>query len=315
MLIKVNTNSKLGDGLLKRFIAVFVVVTVLASTFITSAATTGSVNNDNVNASIAGENNNSYANYNKNSAVSKAEDDIVIVANEFYKNNNAVVKNENINGNTMLVFKEEGGSISYKLSSKVSGKYYLRIYYHTLEGNGVDIRLGVKIDGKYPFDEAKEFSFKRCFEDAGDVRTDKLGNQFAPEQVEVLAKLDAYAMDALGRESEPYLFELSKGEHLLEIISVDEAVAIEKIVFEAPKEVPTYDDYITQYQGYNVYNASEIVIQGENADYKSSAQLVPLADISDKSLVSSDGTLNNGIIEKINYIGSTNWQSQGDKLT
>ena len=298
---------------LKRLIAVFVIIAVLASTFAISAVTTDGVNN--VNTSIGTNEKNSYANYSKNSSANKAKEDIVIVANEFYANNNAVVKNENINGKNMLVFKEEGGSISYKLSSKVSGKYYLHIYYNTLEGNGVDIRLGVKIDGKYPFDEAKEFSFKRCFEDAGDVRADKLGNQFAPEQVEVFTKLDAYAIDALGREAEPYLFDLSAGEHIIEIISIDEAVAIEKIVFEAPKEIPTYDDYITQYQEYDVYNGSEIVIQGENADYKSSAQLVPLADISDKSLVSSDGTLNNGIIEKINYIGSTNWQSQGDKLT
>ncbi len=259
---------------------------------------------------------NSYLEYKKASKYENAASDIVLSAIDYSSNNGVetTVDSSSYEEN-VLVCVNESGSLSYNFTVETAGKYYFRLYYATVEGNGVDISLGIKIDGEYPFDESKEIGFKRCFVNDGDVRVDKFGNQFAPEQKEVFCRLNDYATDALGREIEPYLFELSAGNHTLEICFIDEPVALEKIVFEAPVNIPNYNDYISKYNDKKVYNGSEIIVQGENADYKSASQLVPLADISEKSLVSYDGTFNNGLNEKINYIGSTNWQSQGDKLS
>ena len=259
---------------------------------------------------------NSYFDYKNASKFENGVSDIVLSGMAYSSNNgvDASVDNSSYEED-VLICANESGSLSYDFTVETAGKYYFHLYYATMEGNGVDIRLGVKIDGVYPFDEAKEFSFKRCFENNGDVRVDKFGNQFAPEQKETFCRLNDYAMDALGREIEPYLFDLSEGKHTLEVCFIDEPVAMEKIVFEAPTDIPDYKEYISKYNDKKVYDGSEIIVQGENADYKSAAQLVPLADISEKSLMSYDNTFNNGLNEKINYIGSTNWQSQGDKLS
>ena len=218
-------------------------------------------------------------------------------------------------GKQVLRWENESGSVIYNFSSTADANYYLRLFYGTIKGSGSDIRLGVKIDGEYPFSESEEFSFKRCYENAGGVRADKWGNQFAPEQGEKFGLFDSYAMDSLGRESSPFEFAISAGEHTLELVAIDEPFAIEKIVLEAPELPVSYSDYINAFQDKRAFDGKEIIIQGENADYKSAPYLVPLSDMSEKSLISFEGKENNGVTETINYIGSTNWQSQGDTLT
>lgn len=215
----------------------------------------------------------------------------------------------------VLTWKNEDGTVKYGFSSPKTGKYYLKLYYGTIPGSGSDIRLGIKIDGKYPFEAAEEICFKRCFENSGEVRSDKSGNQFAPVQEERFGLYDGYAMDPLGRRSDPFEFSISEGEHTLELVAIDEPFAIERIVFEARQDPLSYKEYKLAHSDKSDYNGSEIMIQGENAEYKSASYLVPLADMSDVSLISGDGSKNDGITEKINYIGSTNWQRQADQIS
>ena len=302
---------------MKKIIVGVLCVAIVFSSCITAFATTQSEtsNTDNI-VSSSSASTTAYSNYKNNIKSENAMADIEISAVEYTTNNGATLSVDNTTyKKDMLASTGETGSVLYTFEAKESGKYYLHLYYATLAGAGADIRLGFKLDGTYPFDESKELVFKRRFTNAGEVRVDKLGNQFAPEQVEVFCELNAYASDSLGREFDPYMFDISEGVHTLEIFFVDEPIAIEKIVLEAPKQISTYNEYIANFKDKPVYQGSEVIIQGENADYKTASHLVPLADISDKSVQSFDGSENNGIYEKINYIGSTNWQSQGDKLT
>ena len=257
-----------------------------------------------------------YSAYKASSNYPLAGDDIVITGTEYAELNGAKVNIDDTSfGRQVLSWKNEKGSVKYIFNSPSSAKYYFRLYYGTLKGSGSDIRIGLKIDGKYPFSETQEICFRRSFHNVGDVRSDKSGNQFAPVQEEKFGLDNDYAMDSLGRESDPFEFSLSEGEHTLELIAIDEPFAIEKIVLEVPRTPISYTDYIAGYSGKSSYSGEEIKIQGENAALKSASYLVPLSDMSDAAVVSYDGGKNDGITEKINYIGSTNWQSQGDKIS
>ena len=257
-----------------------------------------------------------YNAYKQLSGYLSPENDIVISGTEYTDLSDAqVIIDSDSFEKQVLAWTNETGSVIYTFNSSLSAKYYFRLFYGTLEGSGSDIRLGIKIDGEYPFNEAQELSFKRNFHNVGDVRSDKSGNQFAPVQGELFGLYDDYAVDPLGRESEPFEFLISEGEHTLEIVAIDEPFAIEKIVFEIPRSPIPYSEYINGYSDKASFGGKEIIIQGENADYKSASYLVPLADMSDVSMISYDGGKNDGISEKINYIGSTNWQSQSDRIS
>lgn len=257
-----------------------------------------------------------YNVYKKLSGYLLPENDIVIDGTGYTELSGAQVDTDETSfEKKVLSWKNEEGSVKYTFTSPLSAGYYFRFFYGTLKGSGSDIRFGIKIDGEYPFTEAQELSFKRSFQNVGGVRSDKSGNQFAPIQEEKFGLFDDYATDPLGRESDPFVFFISEGEHILELAAIDEPFAIEKIVFEMPRTPVSYAKYINGHSDKTSFDGKEIIIQGENADYKSASYLVPLADMSDVSVISYDGNKNDGMTEKINYIGSTNWQSQGDKIT
>lgn len=257
-----------------------------------------------------------YRAYRGATGYSAAEQDIVIVGTEYAAVSDAIVKVDDTSfEKRVLSWENEAGSVCYRFTASASARYYFRLFYGTLKGSGSDIRFGIKIDGEFPFSEAEEVSFKRSFENVGGVRSDPSGNEFAPEQGERFGLYDDYAMDSLGRESDPFEFLIAEGEHTLELVAIDEPFAIEKIVFEIPKNPISYQEYKNAHSSQKSFGGKEIIIQGENADYKSASYLVPLADMSDVSMISYNGEKNDGVTEKINYIGSTNWQSQGDKIS
>ena len=256
-----------------------------------------------------------YRVYKDSSESPFAKQDIVIAGTKFAPSSGAkVAVDDSSFERKVLSWKNEAGAVTCEFTSPDDAKYYFHLFYGTMEGSGADIRFGIKIDGEFPFLEAQEVSFKRSFENVGKVRSDQAGNEFAPEQGERFGLYDDYAMDSLGRESEPFVFRLGAGKHTLELVAIDEPFAIEKIVFEVPKTPISYQEYISAHNEAS-YKGKTITLQGENADYKSASYLVPLTDMSDVSMVSYNGKKNNGVTEKINYIGSTNWQSQGDKIS
>lgn len=46
------------------------------------------------------------------------------------------------------------GTLTYELEVPQTALYALSLRYASLEGNGLDIRVGLRIDGEYPFSEA-----------------------------------------------------------------------------------------------------------------------------------------------------------------
>ena len=167
---------------MKRIIAVLLTVLFVFASAFTVFADSASVSD--------------YSVYSENS-YSASKRDIKIIGTDYSSVSGAKVKvQDDFFGSRVLRLENETGVVTYKFSSSGDACYNLKLFYGTIEGSGSDIRIGIKIDGKYPFSEAEELSFKRSFQNSGDVRADKWGNQFAPEQKERLGLFSGYAEDS-----------------------------------------------------------------------------------------------------------------------
>ncbi len=214
---------------------------------------------------------------------------------------------------TLLKWTNEDGTVTYNFTVEEAGFYSLCFYYEGIKSRSNPIKIGIKLDGKTPFDGADTVELPRVWTDGGEIRSDGVGNQFTAEQVEVTMFTDAYATDSTGLVSDPYVFALTAGEHTIEIESIEEPFYLDKMVFGAPVEYDTYEDVLASYEkkGYKEYDGTEIIfIEGESATYKSTNSLVAKSDSSDPSVSPTSP-----FVSKINYIGSTNWQTPGDTLT
>ena len=250
---------------------------------------------------------NIYSEYiSKNTGAELAEKNITIDAVNYIESIDSTLEKIVIDGKTALKWTNENGSVVWNFNVEKSALYALS--YYTLKGRESPIQLGVKLDGQYPFDEARNIHLSRLFENDGETRRDGIGNEFAPEQKEVFRWQEKRLCNTDGDYSGEYLFYLTAGAHTLTFELNNEPAAFGAIAFCPPeKEAVSYHEYAKQHNG-EAYNGKPIVIEGENAFLKSDNSLVAKSDGSDPSVKPNDSYCN-----KINYIGG-NWKNVGDTL-
>ncbi len=290
-------------------------VAVSADETVSQVVTTGTAAAPVKSGITAGNDYDSYISANSGFTAASDDAQIVIQGNSFISSDGAEVQKvpEFDGKKNVLKWTNEEGSVTYRFTVKEAGLYSLRFYYQGLKSRSNPIKLGIKLDNAYPFDGVEAIELPRVWEDAGEIRSDGVGNQFTAEQVEVFMYTDHYATDATGLVSDPYEFALSAGTHTITLEAIEEPFVLEKMVFVAPIEYESYESVLNSYaqNGYKNYEGSDIIkIEGESAVYKSTNSLIAKSDSSDPSVSPTSP-----YVSKINYIGSTNWQNPGDTIT
>lgn len=208
-----------------------------------------------------------------------------------------------------LVWENGKGEVSFDFAVMQDGAYNLKLVWQPLAA-GLDISLGVKLDGEFPFDAASEITLKRLWKNSTDrPRTDDNGNEYAPEQVETGELIEEILHDVTGAENEPYEFELTKGTHRLTLAAPEQGMTIKEIAFVAPEKPESYKTVAKGYKNTKT-DAKQIVIHAEDAAIKTAASIIPKSNNSDAGMTPCDPSLT-----KINYIGGTAWQKPSQRLT
>ena len=123
-------------------------------------------------------------------------------------------------------------SIEFEVTVKNSGLYNIGLSYKCLDESTADIRIGLKIDGKYPYDKAEKFDFPRMWcDEEGEALFDDAGNEYAPQQVQYLDYYYNEAIDENVLNGDKYVVYLSKGIHTVEILPVRGKIAIDYFAF------------------------------------------------------------------------------------
>lgn len=209
---------------------------------------------------------------------------------------------------------ETAPAFTFTFSIDTAGSYVPQIRYRALAGTGNAIELGMQIDGVFPSAEYESFDLSRLWKNATDeVESDKDGNQYSPEQVEDLDTWQTGSVwDRNGFKTEPIAVELTAGQHAVSLFVYEESLEVESIVFVRPEEIPSYEEMAAVYgqEGVPLYTGEELVLEGEDAVWKSQKTLAPLSSRADPAVLPSDP-----YVSKINYIGGSNWQKPGDTIT
>lgn len=251
---------------------------------------------------------------NKNASFGKATENIVLAGTAYSSENGSSVKAGEIYGvPNVLLWESCAGNVTYTFNVPADAFYNIKFEYVLLDSSERDLELGIMVDGKYPFDEAKRLELPRIWIDAGDMRVDDIGNQFAPEQTPYKGFTSKAVYDISGSSVFPFEFALTAGTHNITVAVDSEAWAIKSVILAAPdSNAPSYADVKKEYasKGYKSATGAPVVIEGENADLKSTRSLVPYADNSSNKVTPSSPTLS-----QINYIGGTNWKLPNEEIT
>lgn len=201
----------------------------------------------------------------------------------------------------------DSSPIEFKIKVSQTGNYYIGMNYKSKDTIMSDFRIGLKIDGKYPFDKASKIDFPRmwCDEEGQNV-FDDMGNEFAAQQVQYTGFFYNEAIDETARDGDRYIIHLTEGVHKVTLIPVVGEMVIDYLKFVATASPEKYTAPTDKSQ---FYNGEPIIIEAEKAIVKSSYFLVGQDNTS--STVISPQSASNRLV---NYIGGGNWSNVGDTL-
>ena len=201
------------------------------------------------------------------------------------------------------LYTTENGNVSWPIHISKEGFYAIEITYLPVAGKGSTITRSIWIDHEKPYDEAANVLFYRAFKNVDtEKQFDVNGNQIKSSQVEDSQWETSYVSDALGLFDQPLGFYLSEGDHVLTIESVREPMIIGQIRLCAP----TFPVYKDQEDEKNNEIDEIILLEGEDADRKSSSSIYP---ISDRYSSATSPSSSSKIL--LNVIGGDKWKEAG----
>jgi ABC-type glycerol-3-phosphate transport system substrate-binding protein len=174
-----------------------------------------------------------------------------------------------------LVWREDETWVDWTVEIPKSGLYSMNFTYYPIEGKRAPIRRSMKINGEYPFREARRFQFNRLFVDSAPPIQDNRGNDVQPTQVEIKRWMNTDLYDPDGLYLDPVLFYFEAGTHTIRLEALGEPIVLDTIVLGGLEQIPSYEQVLNEYRakGYKEVDNVLVKFQAEDTYVKSDATL------------------------------------------
>ena len=118
--------------------------------------------------------------------------------------------------------------------------YWVEFDYLSYDDSILPIELAMKVDGEFPFYEARNLKFETTWISDEKADLDRYGNEIVTLPDKDKTWESKYLMDASYRYSEPLMVSLTKGTHTLEIEMGEGTVLLGNIRLVAPEQIAEY---------------------------------------------------------------------------
>ncbi len=212
-------------------------------------------------------------------------------------------------GKEVLRWDEETLEVEIPVKVPQSGLYNLQLDYYPLSGQILSIQRGIKINGEYPYFQARQFELDKQWKDDNyPFDKDSLGNDTLPEQKMIPGWMKQTVEDPASADDRPLLFYLKQGENLISLPFIGEPALLGAAALISPAAVPSYEDYAQQ-GGFKQAPKAILVVEGERASSKNQPFIRVQADGS-PSTVPFDSRK-----QQLNAVGGDSWQLSGQSVS
>ncbi len=195
-----------------------------------------------------------------------------------------------------------GSCFSIPFTVPEEGLYEIHVTYQNTTQTILPTELTVLVDDSCFFTEMKQIRLRSLWVDDGEFPLDRYGNELASIPVAAAVEQRFALSDATGRTMEPFLFDLTAGEHTLTLQGRDGESRITAITFCAPSTIPSY--VAGQAKGSQI-----IVLEGERMSSRNSSSIRGgSAYITSLNPYSAD-------CRRINHLAGSSFYHAGDMVT
>ncbi|MEK0314877.1 extracellular solute-binding protein [Cohnella sp. 56] len=144
----------------------------------------------------------------------------------------------------VALWRAEQGWVEYEVDAPASGLYEMKLTYLPMskaDGGGTGaVQFGVRMNGSYPFREARSVLFPRSFADEWPLALDREGNEIRPQTRETSGWHEKAFEDSEGAYGTPLVWQLERGKNVIRLEKLDEPVAIASLRLVPQTEIPAY---------------------------------------------------------------------------
>lgn len=160
-----------------------------------------------------------------------------------------------------VVSMEMGDKAILKIDLPEDGVYYINFDYLDYSNSILPIELQLKLNGDYPFYEARRLVFESSWAKSEGKSYDRYGNEIVAPPTKVIGWENKYIMDASYRHSMPLGLELKKGENIIELALMEGQFVLGNMYLTSAVEI---GDKVNSNDavGDNIY-----IIEAEYPDY------------------------------------------------
>ncbi len=151
-----------------------------------------------------------------------------------------------------------GMSLKMAVEVPETALYWIGFDYLSYDESILPIEFSLKVDGDYPFYEARNLNFETNWVQDGSMSKDRYGNEIVSMPDKLIQWETKALSDSSYRYAQPLKVQLEKGTHELEIMVSEGSFLLGNVTLSAPETV-------AEYTGSSPAPGSELItIQGEN---------------------------------------------------
>lgn len=303
------------NTVVKRVISTALALALAASCGLTAFGQSGEDDKIDLTAEVVDASNreNAYSNYIKKYANEPRPTKEVTIKGADFKSfgNGAEISVTSVDGKSNVCkWTNQQGTLTYEFDVPQSGVYNMKASYEALAGGTTNIEFALLIDDVCPFTTASRITLPKRWVNKTEIKQDTRGNDIRPGQIEEVCWQTVPFKDIDGLYNDPLGFYLTAGHHTMTLRSTKAQFAIEYIKLyqeQAPGE------YIKPGGEASSTPKTRILIEGENAAYKSDRTLFPTADRN--SYLTSSANGQSPTKTRYNTIGKDNWNKATQAAT
>lgn len=208
-----------------------------------------------------------------------------------------------------LYIGKEENQITFQFTVPETGLYNMEMTYFPLAESESRIMFGIRIDGVFPYTEAKTCVLSRMYRNE-EIKVDEYGNDIRPKAIQVSEWRKQFVSEQSGIGGN-LSFYLAKGKHELTLDVEGQPFLLEKLIIRQEPYLLSYQDYASLHmqKGSKDSTDVQIICQAEGNVLQSDASLWPASDRS--SPLTRPFSYNE---VKINYSGGSRWNAPGQWL-
>jgi ABC-type glycerol-3-phosphate transport system substrate-binding protein len=246
----------------------------------------------------------SYSKVSKNySAPFYEGDPYEIMINQAFLSGSAVITENNHDYKNPVVQMVIGDTVTLSIDVPETGQYYYRFDYLSYDESMLPIELSMKLNGEYPFYEARRLLFESTWVSKEEKSFDRYDNEIVTIPNKVIQWETKYLMDASYRHSTPLNLELQKGLNEVTLKVSEGSLLLGNMYLEKVTEIPDYTS------GGEAVGNELITIQAEDFTYRNDSSIRSVAEYD--TAVSPYNTSD----IRMNTIDRDSFKEAGQKIT